>query len=82
MVHAHVRVHLKAAHISNRPAKLDTTKSKTTALENLRPELQNRIKGQELDDDASSENEFREFNDAVADASQAHIGRAHCRRRD
>ncbi len=60
MVRACVQIRNKAVRLSNRAAKLDTTKSKTTALENLRLELRSRFESLELDEDASSENELRE----------------------
>ncbi len=82
MVRAHLRLRMKAAHIPNRPAKLDTAKVKTAALEHLRLDLRNRFEGLQLDEDASLEDEWRELKDAVADASQAHLGKTRRRRRD
>ncbi len=73
---------MKAARIPNRPAKLDTSKLKTAALEHLRLDLRNRFEGLQLDEDASPEDERREPKDAVADASQAHLGKTRRRRRD
>ncbi len=58
MVRDSVRQRLKAVRLSNCPAKLVTTKLKTTALENLRQELRNRFEGLELDDDTSPEDEW------------------------
>ncbi len=55
---------------------------KTAALEQLRLGLRNRFEGLQLDEDASPEDAWRELKDAVADASQAHLGKTHCRRRD
>ncbi len=66
---------MKAARIPNRPAKFDTAKLKTAALEHLRWDLRNRFEGLQLDEDASLEDEWRELKDAVADASQAHLGK-------
>ncbi len=43
MVRARVRLRMKAAHISNRPAKLETAKLKTMALEHLRLDPRNRF---------------------------------------
>ncbi len=78
MVRARLRLRMKAARIPKRPAKLDTSKLKTAALEHLR----NRFEGLQLDEDASPEDEWRELKDAVADASQAHLGKTCRRRRD
>ncbi len=61
---------MKAARISNYPAKLDTAKLKKAALEHLRLDLRNRFKGLQVDKDASPEDEWRELKGAVADASQ------------
>ncbi len=58
MVRARLRLCMKAAHISNRSAKLDTAKLKTVALEHLRLDLRNRFEGLQLDDDASPEDEW------------------------
>ncbi len=58
MVRACLCLRMKAAHMSNRPAKLDTAKLKTAALENLRRELRNLFEGLELDKDASPEDEW------------------------
>ncbi len=82
MVHAHLRLRMKAARFFNRPAKLDTTKLKTTALEHLRLDLRKPFEVLQLNEDASPENAWRELKDAVADASQAHLGRTLRRRRD
>ncbi len=60
---------------------LRTSKLKTAALEHLRLDLRNRFEGLHLDEDASPEGEWREIKDAVSDASQAHIGKTHRRRR-
>ncbi len=81
MVRARLRLRMKAACMPNRPAKFDTTKLKTAALEHLRLDLRNRFEGVQLDEDASPEDEWRELNDAVADASQAHLGKTRRRRR-
>ncbi len=56
---------------SNCPAKLDTAKLKCIALLILRLEPRNRFEGLELDEDASPEDEWRIFKDAVENASQA-----------
>ncbi len=48
---------------------------KTVTLEHLRLDLRNRSEGLQLDEDASQEDEWRELKDAVADASQAHLGK-------
>ncbi len=82
MVQARLCLRMKAARISNRPAKLDTAKLKTVAVEHLRLDLRNRFEGLQLDEDASSEDEWRKLKDAVADASQAHLGQTRRRRRD
>ncbi len=66
---------MKAARIPNRPVKFDTAKLKTAVLKNLRLDLRNRFEGMQLDEDASPEDEWRELKDAVADASQAHLGK-------
>ncbi len=55
MVRARLRLRMKAARISNCPARLDTAKVKTFALEHLRLDLQNRFEGLQLDEDASPE---------------------------
>ncbi len=73
---------MKAARISSRPAKLDKAKLKTVALEHLRLDLRNRFEGLQVDEDASPEDEWRELKDAVADASQALLGKTCRRRRD
>ncbi len=65
MLRARVHLRMKAARLSNRPAKLDTANSKTTALENLGLELWNRFDYLELDGDASLEDEWRELKGAV-----------------
>ncbi len=57
MVRARLRLRMKAARISSRPAKLDTLKFKTAALEHLRLNLRNRFEGLQLDEDASPEDE-------------------------
>ncbi len=82
MVQARLRLHMKAARISNRPAKFDTAKLKTVALEHLRLDLPNRFEGLQLNEDTSLEDEWRELKDAVAHASQAHLGKTRRRRRD
>ncbi len=66
---------MKAARIPNRPVKFDTAKLKTAALEHLRLDLRNRFEGLQLDEDASPGDKWREFKDAVEDASQAHLGK-------
>ncbi len=73
---------MKAAHISNRPAKLDMAKLKTAALEPLRLDLRSRFEGLQLGEDASPEDEWRGLKEAVADASQALLGKTRRRRRD
>ncbi len=75
MVLVRLRQRIKATHTSNRPANLDTAKLKTAALEHLRLDLGNCSEGLQLDEDASPEGESRELKDAIADASQAHLGR-------
>ncbi len=45
MVRARLRPRMKAARTSNRPAKLDTAKLKTVALEHLGLDLRNRFEG-------------------------------------
>ncbi len=52
MVRARLRLHTKAARISNRPAKFDTAKLKTVKLEHLRLDLWSRFEGLQLDEDA------------------------------
>ncbi len=69
MVRARLRLRMKAAHVSNRPVKLDTAKLKTEALEHLQLDLRNHFEGLQLDEDASPEDEWQELKDAVADAS-------------
>ncbi len=78
MVPARVRLRMKAACLSNRPAKVDTAKLITTALENLRLELRNRFEGLQLDEGAYPEDEWRELKVAVTDAFQADLVRT-CR---
>ncbi len=56
--------------------------SQTRYGEHLRLDLRNRFEALELDEDASSEDEWRELKDAAADTSQAHLGGTHRRRRD
>ncbi len=73
---------MKVARIPNRPAKLDTAKLKTVALEHLRLDLRNRFEVLLLDEDASPEDEWLELKDAVADASQTHLGKTCRHRRD
>ncbi len=82
--HAMVRAHLrmKAARISNRPAKFDTARLKPAALEHLRLDLRNRFKGLQQDEDASPENEWRELKHAVTGASKTPLGRTRRRRWD
>ncbi len=77
MVRARLLPRMKATRIPNRPAKFDTAKVKTAALD-----LRDRFEGLQLDEDASPEDEWRELKDAVADASQAHLGKTCRRRRD
>ncbi len=48
MVRARLRLTMKAAHIPNRPAKLDTVKLKTASLEHLRLDLWNGFEGLQL----------------------------------
>ncbi len=57
MVRARLRLRMKAARISNCPARLDTAKLKTVALEHLRLDLRNRFEGLQLDEDACLEDE-------------------------
>ncbi len=59
---------MKAARISNRPAKLDTEKLKTVALKHRLLELRNCVEGLQVDEDASEEDEWRELKDEVAGA--------------
>ncbi len=75
MVRARLSLRMKAARISNRPANLDTANLKRAALEHLRLDLRNRFECLQLDEDASPEDEWRRLKDAVADASQAHLGK-------
>ncbi len=75
IVRARVQIRKKVTRLSNRSVKRDATKLKITALENLPLELRRRFEGLELDDDASSEDEWREPKDADTDASQVHLGR-------
>ncbi len=82
MFRARLRQRMKAARIPNRPAKLDTSKLKTAALEHRRLDLRNRFEGLQLDEDASPEDEWRELKDAVEDVSRAHLGKTHRRCRD
>ncbi len=82
MVRAHLRLLIRAASIPNRPAKFDTAKLKTATLEHPRLDLRNRFESLQLDEDAFPENEWRELKYAVADASQAHLGKTRRRRRD
>ncbi len=82
MVRARLRLRMKAARIPNCQAKFDMVKLKTVAPEHLRLDLRNRFEGLQLDEDASPEDEWRDFKDAVADASQAHLGKTRRRRRD
>ncbi len=56
IVRARVRLRKNANRLSNRPAKPDTAKLKTSALEH-RLDLRNRFKGVEPDEDASPEDE-------------------------
>ncbi len=73
---------MKAARLFNHPAKTDTAKLKTTALENCRLDLWNRFKDLHLNEDVFPVDEWRELKDAVSGASQALLERTHCRRRD
>ncbi len=59
---------MKAARISNRPAKLDTENLKTLALKHRRLELRNCFEGLRIDEDASQEDDWRELKDEVAGA--------------
>ncbi len=59
MARARLHLRMKAARIPNRPAKFDTAKLKTAALEHLRLDLRNRFEGLQLDEDASPEDEWR-----------------------
>ncbi len=79
IVRARLRLRMKAARISNRPAKLDTTELKTAAMEHLRLDLRNRFESLQLDEDDSPEDEWRVHKDAVADASQAYLEKTHSR---
>ncbi len=71
------RLRMKAARISNRPAKLDTAKLKTVALEHLRLDLRNRFEGLQLDDDASPEDEWRELRDTSRKNAPSPSGLGH-----
>ncbi len=82
MVRVRLRLRMNAARIFTCPAKPDTEKLKIVALEHLRLDLRNRFEYLQLDEDASPEDKWREFKDAVADASQAHLGKMRRRRRD
>ncbi len=59
MVHVRQRLRMQAACLSNRPAKLVTAKLKTTELENLRLELQNRFNDLALNQNAFPQDDFR-----------------------
>ncbi len=61
MVRARLRPRMKAAGISNRPAKLDTAKVKTVALVHIRLDLRNRFEGLQLDEEASPESLLKRF---------------------
>ncbi len=54
MVYARLRLRMKAARISNRSAKLDMAKLKTTALENFRLELPHRFEGLKVLEDVQA----------------------------
>ncbi len=82
MVRPRLRLRMKVARISNCPAKLDTARLKAVALKRLRLDLRNRFEGLQLNEDASPADEWRELKDAVAGASQAHLGKTRRRRRD
>ncbi len=82
IVRARLRPRMMAAYISNRPAKLDKAQLKTVALQHLRLDLRNRVEGLQLDENTLPENEWREIKDAVAYASQAHLGKTRFRRRN
>ncbi len=60
MVRARLRLRRKAAHVPNCPAKLDTAKLKTVALEHLQLDHRNRFEGLQFDEDASPEDEWRD----------------------
>ncbi len=55
MVRARLRLRMKVTRISNCPARLNTAKLKKIALEHLRLDLQNRLEGLHVDEDASPE---------------------------
>ncbi len=57
MVRARLRLCMKAARISNHPAKSDTEKLKKSALKHLQLDLGNHYEDLQLDEDASSEDE-------------------------
>ncbi len=78
----HLRLRTKAARIYNRSAKLNRAKLKTVVLEHLGLDIRNSFDGLQLDEDASPEDEWRELKDAVANASQAHLGKTRSHRRD
>ncbi len=52
MVRARLRLRMKAPRIPNRLAKFDMAKMKTASLEHLRLDLQNRVEGLHLDEQA------------------------------
>ncbi len=82
ILRSRLRLRMKATYISNRPAKLDTAQLKTVALQHLRLDQRNRFEGLQLDENTLPENEWLEIKDAVAYASQAHLGKTRFRRRD
>ncbi len=59
MVRARVRLRIKAALISNLPAKFVTAKLKTVALEHLRLDVRNHFEGFVLEEDVSPEDEWQ-----------------------
>ncbi len=59
MVRARQRLRIKAAHLSNRPARGDTAKLKTKVLDKYLIKLQNRLEGLGLRWDDSPEDEWR-----------------------
>ncbi len=64
---------MKATHLSKSPAKLNTTESKITAIENLRLGPRYRFAGLELDGNASAGDVRTELKDAVVEAFPAHL---------
>ncbi len=75
MVRARQRLHIRAARLSNRRAKLHTANLKTLALKSLRLKLRSRFEALELDVDASSKIEWQQLRSAIVEAFQIHLRR-------